>query len=418
MESWQNAGRAIAMAAMVSCGIAAVPDGVWAKDGAADSGDAVLAALAEPGALRSASFAAMHAIQIDAIRMSGVAAATNLLSSGVMTPGAEDALRTMLAGDMAKDAETIGLPSVLAEDFLAGATVLLGPCGQNGAVFAWWNPFWDMLLFVKTGGGELPEPKSGEMAPGKDGTVSAASLLGIDEDVAMHGKATPDGKPPKIEQFLWVGGKAFRGENGLSGNKTKSFSETLWRREVGTVKRFREIYPETDGMAFSKGILRIDPRISTISAEVTRTELRMAAYLRLKAIEACFKNAERKSKAFRGAEFLQRSSGDDLASAFDSFETRPFCQSFAILSEKARRGFVLYGCYEGDGEIPNAMLVFINKEMPRLYATGLFPQGLIDKLDGPKHMIEFEWYDLNKAERLLESIETRTSTVGEEGGAL
>lgn len=393
---------AICFFTTIACGLASAV-GVDGADAAADppgKRDAILAALSSPGALRAASFAAMHAMQANSMRLSGMSAATNFPASANMTPAASEEWGRMLVGDLGKDG--VGVPPVLAEDFLAGSTILIGPCDASGAVFAYWNPFWDMLLFVRTGGGELPEPKADGEAVHKGEAVSAASLLGAASGGPAVGKVTPSGKPPKTEQLLWVGGKAFRGEKSGGGQEPndKSFSETLWLREAGTVRRFREIYPETDGMAFSKGILRIDPRITAIQAEATRAELRTAAYLRLKMIEACFKSFDRKKVCQRATGFLHESDGDALAISFNRADHLQFCQSFAKLPPDARRGFSIYGCIEGGRE---DMLLFINVEMPRFYATAFFPHGLLDNQEEIRESY-FEWYDVSIAESLLDAV--------------
>lgn len=398
---WTKAGclMNIALGSLLGCALAQ-PVGA----GTAEAADVAEA----ESELRGVTFGAMHAFQIEMWRAAGVKAATNLANEAFMSPRAADGWRELLEGDLSKDGVGVALPPALAEDFLAGAQTLMGPNNCEGAVFAWWNPFWDALLFVKTGGGELPDPVAGAASPASDaakgkGGVSAASLLGVEgasPDTGAAAKVSARGRPPRIERFVWIDGASFRGgDAGLAGDGD-SFSARLWRRQIATGRRFRELYPESDIPARNAEIA-IRSEIENAPQGDVRQALRVTAFVRLNAIKACLKNLERKSKAFRGAEFLRKSSGDDLVQAFDSFETRPFCRRFAMLPDKARQGFALYGCFEGEGDEPDAMLVFVNEEMPRLYATGLFPKGILDKLDWPKYLIQFEWYDLKEAEKFL-----------------
>lgn len=348
----------------------------------------------------------MHAVQADRIRRAAVEDPASVPGTGMLSPSAGDAWRAMVA-EAPSGAKALRPPEFLPEQvsgFFAGATVLPGPFDARGAVFAYWNPFWDALLFVRTAGGSLPEP-DGASAPPPSGS-SGNFLLDEFADSAgsAPGPSLPSGSrgtPPKVLEFVWLSGETFRGEplaEGPARVRTvvpcgeDPLSVSLWRVQSATVARFRERFEGARSVAFGDGALRADP-----AAEWTAIQSR--AGLRLKTAAMLLHDPTNAAVAARCCALLRSGSERELRRFFDDRAGRFFCRTLAKLPPAARNGFEPYGFVPGP---EGTLFLFVNADMPRFYATVSFPK---DRLSGPfAGAVQMEWYDLGRADELLAAL--------------
>ena len=348
----------------------------------------------------------MHAVQADRIRRAAVDDPASVPDTGMLSPSAADAWRAMFAGGPS-GANALRPPEFLSEQisgFFAGAAVLPGPFDARGAVFAYWNPFWDALLFVRTAGGSLPESNAAS-APPPSG--SSGNFL-LDEFADSAGSAAEPplpsglrGTPPKVQEFAWLSGETFRGEpleQGPARVRTvvpsgdDPLSVSLWRVQAATVARFRERFGIGRPELFENGVLRADP-----VAEWAAIQSR--AGLRLKTAALLLRDSTNAAVAARCCSLLRSGSERDLLRFFDDRSGRFFCRTLAKLPPAARNGFEPYGFVPGP---EGNLFLFVNADMPRFYATVSFPK---DRLSGPfAGAVQMEWYDLDRADELLGAI--------------
>ncbi len=311
------------------------------------------------------SRAMRHAVQADRIRRAAAADPLSVPGTGLLSPAAADAWRAMVVRPSA-DGPAPATPAFTTEqlqDFFAGAMVLPGPFDGRGAVFAYWNPWWDALLFVRTANGNL----------------SSADV-------------------PAVQSFVWTSGETFRGES-ESGMSTVAPSATplsvaLWRAQSATRACFRERIGEGAGRAvrLHRSVTDADP-----AAEWQRIQTR--AGLRLRLASLLVGNPTNAAVAARCCALLRSGGKRELARHFDVREDRFFCRTLAALPAAVRAGFVPYGCIPAP---EGTLYLFVNEEMPRLYATVSFPKG---RLDGPfAGAVQMEWYDLGEADALLAAL--------------
>ncbi len=366
---------------------------------------AATAQAAEPDAVdfRTDAIRSMHAMQADDLRLRGTEAATNLFSDVFFTPRAGDEWRRLLKGRLSSGADGWGIPPRLVEDFLCGASCLLGPCDAHGAVFAFWNPYWDALLFLRTEGGELPEPRPNESDAGTAGKSSqdaeSASnlLLGRSVEAMAEKSVAARGKPPKVAQFFWIDGDTFRGAHSPT-NMGESYSVGLWRRETATVARFREMHSPS---AADAPVLFSDAVANADQARV-RPAIRIRAARRLAEIGACLGSPVNAVAARRCAKLLQSAEKKRLFMAFDSPDHYFFCRQLDEMPIEARRGFVPYGAIESP---EGALFLCVNRDMPRFYATVSIPREALTGNRVEKRPVQMEWYDLATAGQLLAAVE-------------
>ena len=392
---------------------------------------------------REAKRAMMHAVQAGEVRRVALEDAAGLVKKGWFSPAAADAWRATVAdADPDKMKPRQFAPPQIA-DFFAGAQVLPGPYDAAGAVFAYYNPWWDALLFIRTSGGKLPEGAGGPPSPaaGKPGEptspAAAASrgganfLLEEAEDekavpaVQPGAKAVPEpprgkrGVPPKVDSFAWVSGETFRGEipsDGRDRLKTvlpaqgEPMSKALWRAEAATLARFRGRFPEGGGHA-----VQFDTGVAGASFADEFPVIQSRAALRLKLASELLGDKTNAAVCARCCALIRSAGERELMRNFDSRQHRFFCRTLAKIPAKVREGFIPYGFVPG---AEGSLFVFVNKDMPRYYATVSFPKG---RLSGPfAGAVEMEWYDLGEAAGLLEAASPsggRPSPAAGEGGA-
>lgn len=281
-------------------------------------------------------------------------------------------------------------------DFFSGAQVLLGPFDGLGAVFAYFNPWWDALLVVQT-------KCEADMAP--DGADAAFAAV-----------------PPRVEEALrvksleWLSGETFRGELASSPPSSRTvvpeedpISVEIWRVQRATLAKFNDVFREEDiyKVRLQKG--KIGAREIDRAAELNRIQLR--AGTRLKLLSMQMKSKVAVGVAIRVGDLLRSASVVMLKRHFTDPTHEFFCETFAQLNRRAfRAGFVPYG-YVPTAE--GSLYVFVNRDLPRLYATVSIPEGLVDgETDKPAI---FEWYDLDLAAEHLAAWEEENSKAG--GGA-
>lgn len=379
---------------------------------------------------REAKRAMMHAIHAGEIRRVAMEDATGL-AKGRLSPATADAWRKALAEEP-DTIKPLQFAPVQIEDFFAGAHVLPGPYDASGAIFAYYNPWWDTLLFMKTVGGKLPEDAGRAPSPvavssqnkgganflleeAEEGTVAATPVSTV--------PALPTGRrgtPPKVDSFVWVSGETFRGENVADGRERiativplpdEPMSKALWRVESETVARFRERFPEGGGHAvqFDKGVAE-----ASFADEFAVIQSRAA--LRMKLSSELLGNKTNAAVCVRCCALIRSADERELMRNFDSYQHRFFCRTLAKVPAKVREGFVPYGFVPS---VDGSLFVFVNRDMPRYYATVSFPKG---RLSGPfAGAVEMEWYDLGEADALLEAASSsegaRPFPAAAEGGA-
>lgn len=262
-------------------------------------------------------------------------------------------------------------------DFFAGAVVLLGPIGADGSVFAYFNPWWDALLVVQTTiseGKSIPEP----------------------------GKASNIG-PLAVKRFEWLSGETFRGETPSDSPSLRTvvpdsdpLSVEIWRVQRATLAKFDSVYGADPAgkVAFHGKQIGADDGLDR-AAEFSRIQVR--AGTRLKLLSLQMKNEEALGVAIRVCDLLRSASVVMFKRHFTDPAHEFFCETFTKLNRRAfRSGFVPYG-YVPTAE--GALYVFVNANLPRLYATVSMPAGLVDG-ETEKPAV-FEWYDLDQASELL-----------------
>lgn len=259
-------------------------------------------------------------------------------------------------------------------DFFNAAQVLVGSFGEGGAVLAFWNPFWDALLFVETGGKlSLPEGRFEES------------------------------EIPLVERFAWTSGESFRGEPADAGlprtgtvvpGPDEPLSVALWRVQRETVSRFDRLYPAKS--ALRTVLFRTGVESPGSEADWSRIRARSALRLRMAPMLASnrvdFAVASRCTGLLRtGALWRLRDHFRDPAHDF-------FCAQLAELPSQLRSEFELYGYVPTpDG----TLYYFVEIGVPRLFATVTVPKDRLDRAGGPE--VSMEWYDLDRAGELLDA---------------
>ena len=351
------------------------------------------AADAGPATVRREAAVLLHAVHADAIRRLGFSAATNLAAAGRFAPAAADSWNRTFA-DGPQDGPALRLPAVLVEDFFEGASVRMGPCDAHGAVFAFDNPFWDALLFVKTGGGDLPLPGDGESdSADPAGPVAAWENLLEEEPPAANGKPFSRKRVPVVEAFVWIDGDSFRGGPPAGADPADPFSVALWRIESANAARFRELHPDPASPAGAGRAVLFAPAVSAVDGAAAARALRVRAGRRAAEIGSLLEKPARLAAASRAAAMLRAGTPTDLVRHFPAPDDRPFRATLSVLPVSARTGFAVYGSRVGADGFQG---IFVNRDKPRLFATVSFP---IAKENEP---VRFEWYDLAAADRLLE----------------
>lgn len=269
-------------------------------------------------------------------------------------------------------------------DFFTGAQVLLGPFDGTGAVFAYFNPWWDALLVAKTK------------------TANGSSVVPEGATEAFAAAEPRQGDSLRIEEFEWLSGETFRGEKAQNPPSILTvapdgdpLSVEIWRVQRATLAKFDEVYSTDADSNVRFRANKIGARDLDRRAEFGRIHIR--AGLRLKLLSLQMKSVEAVGVATRVTDLLRSASVVMFKRHFTDSAHEFFCETFTQLNRRAfRAGFVPYG-YVPTAE--GALYLFVNRDLPRLYATASIPAGLVAG-DNDRPAI-FEWYDLDKAADLL-----------------
>ena len=271
------------------------------------------------------------------------------------------------AGRIPRPLLTAGLPAGEIQDFLAASSVFPGPFDEGSAVFAYYNPWWDALLFVRTADGR--------------GRV-----------------------PPRVEQAAWLSGETLRRETPSSGDARvrtvlpgpdTPLSTSLWRAHSASLASFRSLCPEGQGSPAS-----LPTFVTAADPASERALLQSRAGLRLRLASLLAGDPTNAAVSARCCALLRSADEHELRRFFDSRPHRFFCRTLARLPDAVRSGFTPYGFVPArDG----TLFLFANTALPRLYATVSFPR---DRLSGPAAgAVQMEWYDLARADELLAALD-------------
>lgn len=268
-------------------------------------------------------------------------------------------------------------------DFVRGAIPLAGPYSSRKMVMGLYNPYWNAILLFQVSG-ELP-----------------------------HSEEEWDGmRMPKASSLRFMSGEAFCGEHpdepdfstvlpggaGYGAFPDEPLSPGIWRAQAKVVRRFNALYPAQ---------LDDDPRLkaSALGEIDTGRDMEMLISriaVRLKGLEGMHLTPERRAVAERLELVLQLGLRSQMKRYFANPLDDTFVTAFSNLPKPMKRGFRAYGCVaSGEG----TLYLFVNQEMPRLYATVTVPKGRLENPDAGTP--DFEWYDLDQAEELLKVWEER-----------
>ncbi len=283
-------------------------------------------------------------------------------------------------------------------DFFRGAIPLAGPFSARKMVMGLYNPHWNAILLVEVFA-DLPHSEE-ELRSRQD-----------DEDEAGDG-ALPDIPLPKVTRLRFMSGEAFLGEDpdepdfstvlpgggGRGAYPDEPFSVGLWRAQVKVMRRFDALYPaQEDAEPKLKGASLFGPERDR---DLERLIARVA--VRLKCLEGMHLDPERRAVAERMEQVLQLGLRSQMKRYFANPLHDAFVSTYAGLPREFKRGFRAYGCVaNGEG----TLYLLVNRDFPRLYATVSVPRGRLENPDAGT--VDFEWYDLDQAEKLLKVWEGR-----------
>ncbi|MBQ7252691.1 MAG: hypothetical protein IJS32_08845, partial [Kiritimatiellae bacterium] len=266
--------------------------------------------------------------------------------------------------------ETIG-------DFFAGAVPMLGPFDESHCIAGLFNPHWNAMLLLQT-----------------------------------EGAVPVDGKPlpvPKATRLFFMSGEAFCGEEGdpdfgavLPGGFGKTarpgepLSPGIWRVFEKARHRFDALYgPEREDInSLRLAALGV---LDGFDAKADRERWLPRAALHLKS-RAEMMNDTRTALLARQMEKVLRHGGAQLMRQYFAEPGHAeFVRSFSALEPPYHKGMAVYGFADGDD---GQLFLFVNREFPRIYATASVPKreriGYIRKEE-----VQFEWFDLGRADELL-----------------
>ena len=269
-------------------------------------------------------------------------------------------------------------------DFFTGAIALTGPQSENEAVWGLYNPWWDAILFldIKPNMDYKPEFRS---------TRSRKS-------------------PVTIESLLFVSGETLRGEprepseshiaHGTVMSTNEPLSAVVWRVTAGSKKAFMRMLP-VDGDVSYAPVLRLQDALDE-AHEWKRLHLR--SVLRLKEASILLNDSELRLDARDFRYMLVVGSNDKLDKTFNDPSSRVLLDEYKNMPGLFRKEFQIYGCVKTPA---GAQFLYINRKLPRLYAT-----VTSRVVDGVKQN-SLEWFDLIQAEELNEAWNTRAEANGE-----
>lgn len=257
-------------------------------------------------------------------------------------------------------------------DFFLGAIMLAGSQNEKGGIVGLYNPWWDGILLMQFDGN------------GKGG-----------ENDAKHSSI-------QVSKYYLLSGETFRGEQPSKEIATKTvvpqtdpMSVELWRVCAGTRKAFLDKFPLAASPSWDACramLMGVNQRLEMERLQ-TRSALRMQHYLG---------HLKNKKSVWIGAylqNLLREGSDLKLRQHFQEEHTQVLLNSFRELPKEFRKDFFRYGCLPTkDG----TLYVYINKKMPRLYAT-------VTMLKTPPtaKTTSLEWYDLIQCDELLNAWNNR-----------
>ena len=236
-------------------------------------------------------------------------------------------------------------------DFFLGALIFHGGFSTESAVAGFYNPWWDAILLTESSG-----------------------LPGI----------------PKISKFYFLAGETFRGEKiteipDYSG--VVSFKDPLsinvTKLQQKTLAAFNKLYS-----SIKQNSLLEHPD-SRDKDNMKAIEMRSA--IRLKLISELIANKAHYKEAWYLAQIMQTGVKRDFKQIFTVDGNQGIIQNFLGLNPELRRGFIPYGYVNSKN---GRMYIFINYEVPRLFATASLGGGWRNTI--------FEWYDFGLGDKLLE----------------
>lgn len=380
-----------------------LPLGIVLGSFAADLNNSPKASLGS-NEIRAESLKYMHALQAEKIRQQVSLSATNLLVGSVMTPKAESLWRDLLSGTPSNITNSWGIPSALVSDFFVGASTIFGAYNSHGAVFAYCNPFWDVLLFVETTGGELPEPVLRKAD--KSQRSASSSLLGNSGGVELS-PVSARGKMAKIRDFFWIDGDSFRDKK-FTVLPSEPYSVALWRRYVATIEKFKMIYPDTGSIISSKYKVCIDKTLKGKEISQIRRGILSKIANRLYWLDSFQENAIYLNYLDFCSKLLNNGNKPALKYFFDSPYHVSFCKQLVDLPSGIRDGFVPFGMRKKSGDV---LFLFVNRNVTTFYATVTFPEERIQtdfnnqevSTNSVKY-IQMELYDLATSNQLLDCL--------------
>ncbi len=271
-------------------------------------------------------------------------------------------------------------------DFFTGAILLSGPTRTRGGatkamssegIVGLYNPWWDAMLLLHMA--------TREVHP--DFVMPEAPSLSVTPAVV-------------VKDFKFISGETFRGESvekdAVAIRRTTVIPEDdpisaeVWRVTAATVKQFERVLP-LEGKRVSFG--GCGAAVMCPDYELESRRLALRAGLRLKLSLALLKNSQAFGIGIHVQKMARNGSLFQLYSYFREPESRKLLSQFSELPSEFRKDFVLYG-YVPTKEA--TLYVLVNKKFSRLYVTATVPT------DVPKTPASFEWYDLDKADEMIE----------------
>ena len=251
-------------------------------------------------------------------------------------------------------------------DFFLGSILLAGSQNEKGGIVGLYNPWWDGILLLQLDGN------------GKG-----------DDNDAKHSSV-------QIAKYYFLSGETFRDEPPSKEIATKTvvpqtdpMSVELWRVCAGTRKAFLDKFPLETNPSWDgcrEMLMGLDHRREMERLQ-TRSALRMQHYL------GHLKNKKSVGIGAYLQNLLREGSDLKLRQHFQEEHTQVLLNSFRELPKEFRKDFFRY-CYlpTKDG----TLYVFINKKMPRLYAT-----VTMQTMPPTAKTTSLEWYDLIQCDELL-----------------
>lgn len=253
-------------------------------------------------------------------------------------------------------------------DFFIGALIYHGGFSDKKAVIGFYNPWWDTLLLTE--------------------------YIMTESDI------------PKIEKFYFLAGETFRNEkiseipdySGVVSLDETPLAINVTRLQQKTLAVFNESYSSLDDN-------RIEEKYSLTGEKLKENlkAIQIRSALRLKQVSDLIKNKKHYNEAWLLAQMMRTGAKRDFKQIFTVDANQEIIRHFLELDPKLRSGFVPYGYITRTEQGKERMYVFVNSEVPRLYATA--------SLGGGWRKTIFEWYDFGLGDRLLKIWNSRQKGV-------